>query len=78
MVDKIVEGRLSKFYEEVCLLEQPFIKDNAMTVGELIKSKADGLGEIESGAVLCVTKLAKPRTLRERKHLRFQLPHKLK
>jgi elongation factor Ts len=40
MVDKIVEGRLGKFYEEVCLLEQPFIKDNAITVGELVKSKS--------------------------------------
>ena len=47
MVDKIIEGRLAKFYEEVCLLEQPFIKDNAVTVGELIKSKAGALGEIK-------------------------------
>ncbi len=38
MVDKIVEGRLSKFYEEVCLLEQPFIRENSVTVTELIKS----------------------------------------
>jgi elongation factor Ts len=47
MVDKIVEGRLAKFYEEVCLIEQPFIKDNGVTVGELIKSKAGKLGEIK-------------------------------
>ena len=47
MVDKIVEGRLSKFYEEVCLLDQPFIKDNAITVGELIKSKAGAAGSIK-------------------------------
>jgi elongation factor Ts len=47
MVDKIVEGRLSKFYEEFCLLEQPFIKENSMTVGELIKSKAGSAGEIK-------------------------------
>jgi elongation factor Ts len=47
MVDKIVEGRLSKFYEEVCLLEQPFIKENGITVGELIKSKAATLDEIK-------------------------------
>ena len=47
MVDKIVEGRLSKFYEEVCLLEQPFIKDNAVTVNELIKSKAGKDGAIK-------------------------------
>jgi elongation factor Ts len=46
MVDKIVEGRLGKFYEEVCLLEQPFIKDNAITVGDLIKSKAGKDGRI--------------------------------
>jgi elongation factor Ts len=47
MVDKIVEGRLGKFYEEVCLLEQPFIKDNAMTITELLKSKAGSLGEMK-------------------------------
>jgi elongation factor Ts len=46
MVDKIVEGRMQKFYEEVCLLEQPFIKDNAVTVAELIKSRAAKLGAI--------------------------------
>jgi elongation factor Ts len=46
MVDKIAEGRLAKFFEEVCLLEQPFIKDNAMTVGELIRSKTGGLGDV--------------------------------
>lgn len=46
MVDKIVEGRMQKYYEEVCLLEQPFIKDNAMTVTELIKSKTAKLGPI--------------------------------
>ena len=40
ILDKIVEGRLSKFYEEVCLVEQPFIKDNALTVTELIKQKS--------------------------------------
>jgi len=40
ILDKIVEGRLSKFYEEVCLIEQPFIKDNGVTVAELIKQKS--------------------------------------
>jgi elongation factor Ts len=45
MLDKIVEGRLNKFYEEVCLLEQPFIKDNAITVGDLIKQRIAKLGE---------------------------------
>jgi elongation factor Ts len=47
VADKIVEGRLGKFYEEVCLLEQPFIKENSMSVRELIKSKAGALGEIK-------------------------------
>jgi elongation factor Ts len=38
MLEKIAEGRMSKFYEEVCLLEQPFIRENAISVGELIKT----------------------------------------
>ncbi|MEO5924611.1 MAG: translation elongation factor Ts [Bryobacteraceae bacterium] len=45
MVDKIVEGRMNKYYEEFCLNEQPFIKDNTMTIQDLIKSKATKLGE---------------------------------
>ncbi len=39
VADRVVEGRMNKFYEEVCLLEQPFIKENTMTVGQLIASK---------------------------------------
>lgn len=39
IVDKIVEGRLKKYYSEVCLYEQAYIKDNEMTVEELVKSK---------------------------------------
>jgi len=45
MGDKIVEGRMNKFYEEVCLLEQPFIKDNSLTVGQLIATKIAKCGE---------------------------------
>ena len=45
MVDKIVEGRLAKFYEEICLYEQPFIRDNATTIGDLIKAAIAKLGE---------------------------------
>jgi elongation factor Ts len=45
MVDKIVEGRMNKFYEEVCLLEQPFIKENTTSVSDLIKSTIAKLGE---------------------------------
>jgi elongation factor Ts len=44
MVDKIAEGRMSKFYEEVCLLEQPFIRENTISVGELIKAAAGKIG----------------------------------
>lgn len=43
--DKIVEGRLEKFYEEVCLMEQPFIRENTVTIEELIKQKIAKLGE---------------------------------
>ncbi len=45
MVDKIVDGRMAKFYEEVCLYEQPFIKENTTTVADLIKTKIAKLGE---------------------------------
>jgi elongation factor Ts len=45
MVDKIIEGRMNKYYEEVCLYEQPFIKDNTTTVHDLIKAKIAKLGE---------------------------------
>jgi len=45
ILDKIVEGRLAKYYEEVCLLEQPFIKENTTTINDLIKAKIAKLGE---------------------------------
>ncbi|MBO8141028.1 MAG: translation elongation factor Ts [Firmicutes bacterium] len=45
VVDKIVEGRLEKFFKEVCLLEQPFIKDPDKTISELIREKIATLGE---------------------------------
>jgi len=45
VIDKIVEGRLNKFYEEVVLLDQPFIKDPAKTVGELVTEKIAKTGE---------------------------------
>jgi elongation factor Ts len=44
MVDKIAEGRMSKFYEEVCLLEQPFIRENTVTVAELMRTASGKLG----------------------------------
>jgi elongation factor Ts len=45
VVEKIVEGKMSKFYEEVCLLEQPFIKEASLTIGQLIAQKVAKLGE---------------------------------
>src|SRR5205823_13536250 len=45
VVEKIVEGKMSKFYEEVCLFEQPFIRDQTVSIGQLIASKIGKLGE---------------------------------
>lgn len=45
VVEKIVEGKMGKFYEEVCLLEQPFIKEQTISIGQLIASKVGKLGE---------------------------------
>jgi elongation factor Ts len=45
VVEKIVEGKMSKFYEEVCLLDQPFIKEQSMTIAQLIAQKVGKLGE---------------------------------
>jgi len=45
MVDKIVDGRMAKYYEEVCLYEQPFIKENTSTIADVIKAKIAKLGE---------------------------------
>jgi len=45
ILDRIVEGRLTKFYEEVCLLEQPFVKEATLTIEQLVKTKIAKLGE---------------------------------
>lgn len=45
VLDKIVEGRIQKFYEEVCLLDQPFVKDATLSVAQLVKTKIAKLGE---------------------------------
>ncbi|EKP93655.1 translation elongation factor Ts [Thermaerobacter subterraneus] len=45
IVDKIVEGRLDKFFSQVCLEEQPYIRDDSITVGDLIKQAIAKLGE---------------------------------
>jgi len=45
VIDKIVEGRLNKFFEEAVLLDQPFVKDPAKTVGDLLTEKVAATGE---------------------------------
>lgn len=45
VVEKIVTGRVNKFYEEVCLLEQPFIKDEKVKIKDLITDAVRTIGE---------------------------------
>ena len=73
VVEKIVEGKMSKFYEEVCLLEQPFIKDQTISIGQLIASKIGKLGENisvrrfarfkvgDAGETIAITKTTEPK-----------------
>jgi len=45
VVEKMVEGRINKFFEEICLLDQPFVKDPDKTVQELLNDKIATIGE---------------------------------
>lgn len=45
IIDKMVEGRVEKFYKEFCLLEQPFVKNPDITVDQLVKEKISKIGE---------------------------------
>ncbi len=45
IIEKMVAGKMEKFYEEVCLLEQPFIKDQTISISQLIAAKVGKLGE---------------------------------
>jgi elongation factor Ts len=45
VVEKILTGKMEKFYEEFCLLDQPFIKESSQTISQLIASKVAKLGE---------------------------------
>jgi elongation factor Ts len=68
IAEKMVEGKMAKFYEEVCLLEQPFIKDQTISIAQLIAAKIGKLGENiavrrfarfkvgESGETIAITK----------------------
>ena len=45
IVEKIVSGRISKFYGEICLMEQPFIKDDSITINEMLLDAIRRTGE---------------------------------
>lgn len=45
VLDKIVEGRINKFYQETCLMEQAFVKDQNITVGDLVRQMISKTGE---------------------------------
>jgi len=45
IIDKIIDGKIEKFYSEVCLMEQPFVKDNDKTIADVVKETISKLGE---------------------------------
>lgn len=45
IIEKIVDGKLGKYYSQVCLLEQPFVKEQAVTIAKLLEAKAKELGD---------------------------------
>ena len=73
IAEKMVNGKMEKFYEEVCLLEQPFIKDQTISVGQLIAGKVGKLGENiavrrfarfkvgDAGETIAITKPTEPK-----------------
>jgi elongation factor Ts len=73
IAEKMVEGRMAKFYEEVCLYEQPFIKDQTISISQLVSGKIGKLGENitvrrfarfkvgEAGETIATTKPTEPK-----------------
>ena len=45
VIDKIVEGKLGSFYEQVCLLDQPSIRDPKLTIGQIVQAAIARMGE---------------------------------
>jgi len=45
IIEKMLEGKMGKFFEEVCLVDQPFIKDQAQTIAQIIAARVAKLGE---------------------------------
>jgi elongation factor Ts len=52
-MEKIIEGRLEKFYSEACFLEQPFVKDDKLSMRDYIKSGIAKFGENVSVSRFC-------------------------
>ena len=73
IAEKMVAGKMEKFYEEVCLLEQPFIKDQTISIGQLIATKIGKLSENiavrrfarfkvgDAGETIAITKPTEPK-----------------
>src|SRR6476646_552040 len=73
IAEKMVAGKMEKFYEEVCLLEQPFIKDQTISIGQLIATEIGKLGENiavrrfarfkvgDAGETIAITKPTEPK-----------------
>src|SRR6266496_1817811 len=73
IAEKMVAGKMEKFYDEVCLLEQPFIKDQTINISQLIAAKIGKLGENisvrrfarfkvgDAGETIAITKPAEPK-----------------
>ncbi len=57
VIDKIVEGKLGSYYEQVCLLDQPFVREPALTVLQLVQQAIAKTGENVSVARFCRFKL---------------------
>ena len=45
VIDKIIEGKLGSFYEQVCLLDQPSIRDPKVTISQMLQAAIAKLGE---------------------------------
>src|SRR6476660_8980870 len=61
VIDKIVEGKLNSFYEQVCLLDQPSIRDTKMTIGQIVRRRSRNWARTSPSRGSCATSLEKPR-----------------
>lgn len=77
VIEKMVEGRINKYYKEVCLLEQDYVKDNSKTVTTLINEAVAAIGERLRSEDLSVMKWAKG-WKRDRTTLRRKFRNSLK